>query len=398
VWKSLLFVFPAATIFSAQPASAQELDDFFPSPIPGYGSVFTVSPPPGTRAQLTGLPFGPLLISPSLNLAAGYDSAPNGAAASTLATARPSIALGDSAVGFGAYAAANATAYPQNTTQNATGASAGAGESLALPSQTLTLSGALLRGQSTGFALDTIGANSPIAFAVRDLRGSDDIPAGMFTLQPALSLTTAAFAGYALQNHQTATAALTAKFLPPGPIQAVLRLQFSQTSYRQSALNTANGQILTGLTDTADGLWTISALAGAARRKPRFGPATTGPVLEARADWRPTLLDQLSLSAMREIDDPDDISATPYTITQAKLAFVHSLSPRLTASLTASAANAAFLGSNQRETLFATQLACNWAANAALSLTAAYNFNGRQANFLRAANEHVVTLGVTWTP
>ena len=398
MWKSLCFGLACVVILSAQPAGAQELNDFFPAPIPGYGTVFAVSPPPATRAEPTGLPFGPLLATPRLSLNLGYDSAPNNAAASTLATASPSLSLADAAAGFGAFAAANATAYPQNTSQNSNGASAGLGERLVLPSQTITLAGAILRGDVTGFALDTIAAQTPVAFAARNLRAGDDIAAGMFTLSPAISVTQSSFAGDAQQNHQDAQAALTTKFSPPGPIQAVLRLQFTQTRYRQSALNASNAQILAGLTDTADGLWTVSALAGAARRTPRTGPATTGPVLEARADWRPTLRDQLSLSALREIDDPDDISATPYTLTQAKLAFAHSLSPRLTASLAASASNAAFLGSQQRETLLATQLGCAWAVNTALSLTTAYQFNDRQANFLRAANEHVVTIGLTWTP
>ena len=38
------------------------------------------------------------------------------------------------------------------------------------------------------------------------------------------------------------------------------------------------------------------------------------------------------------------------------------------------------------------------AAQHRLALNAAYEFNDRQANFLRAANEHVVTIGATWTP
>jgi hypothetical protein len=32
------------------------------------------------------------------------------------------------------------------------------------------------------------------------------------------------------------------------------------------------------------------------------------------------------------------------------------------------------------------------------AVNAEYRFNDRQANNLRAANEHVVTLGLAWTP
>ena len=42
------------------------------------------------------------------------------------------------------------------------------------------------------------------------------------------------------------------------------------------------------------------------------------PVLEAGFDWLPDLLDHVRLTVAREIDDPDEISAIPYTLTQAK--------------------------------------------------------------------------------
>ena len=61
-------------------------------------------------------------------------------------------------------------------------------------------------------------------------------------------------------------------------------------------------------------------------------------------------------------------------------------------------AHANYTGVALRETLFSTDDGVQWQLNAALAVQADYVFNDRQANYLRAANEHVVTLGLKWTP
>ncbi len=66
--------------------------------------------------------------------------------------------------------------------------------------------------------------------------------------------------------------------------------------------------------------------------------------------------------------------------------------------LTLEADHADYLHTPLRETLLSSAFALDWQLNAALAVNAGYSFNDRQANFLRAANEHVVTLGMTWTP
>jgi len=33
-----------------------------------------------------------------------------------------------------------------------------------------------------------------------------------------------------------------------------------------------------------------------------------------------------------------------------------------------------------------------------VAISASYAFNDRQANFLNAANQHIFTVGVTWSP
>ena len=66
--------------------------------------------------------------------------------------------------------------------------------------------------------------------------------------------------------------------------------------------------------------------------------------------------------------------------------------------ISAEADHAAYLYLPAAETVYRAGTSLSWQLNTILALNAAYAFNDRQANFLRAANEHVVTIGATWTP
>ena len=383
----------------ALPACAQEMDAVLPTAIPGYGTPFAVTgehKPP--RPEPTGFTWNGLGIAPALALAGGYDSAPNGAAASSLFTAAPSLLLTDPLFGFGAFATANAALYPSNRAQNTSGVALGAGERAVLARETITVSAAYLRTQETGFALDTLSITRPVSFTVRDFRANDDVSLGMFTLTPEASATSYSFPSLTAQNRTDTRESLTTTYLPPGPLQFLLRLRAKQSNYETPAFNASTNQILAGLVDTASGLWTFSALAGAAQRQPRLGPALTAPVLEAALDWIPSDLDKLRLTLAREIDDPDEVSAAAYTLTEAKLSFSHEYLRTLSLKISGEAANAAYFHSFKRETLFSTTAGASWQLGPNLALTGDYAFNDRQANYLPAANEHIFTLGMTWTP
>ena len=60
--------------------------------------------------------------------------------------------------------------------------------------------------------------------------------------------------------------------------------------------------------------------------------------------------------------------------------------------------SADYIGSPLKETIFSSGAVVNWQLNRTWTVTAQYMFNDRQANYLRAANEHVATLGLRWTP
>lgn len=397
--KNLTSIVAVALTFTAAGARAQLLDSILPDSIPGYGAPFGVtgvSHP--RRPEVTGFQLGGLTLIPQLELSQGYDSAPNGSSGSALFSAAPSLLVTDPILGFGAFAAGNVTRLPQNNAQNTSGGAVAFGERAVLPRETITIAAAYLHTQETGFALDTIAISRPIPFTMQNIHASDEISLGMFTVKPELSATRYNFPNLSTQDRTDTREGLTTAYLPGGPVQWVLRLRATQSNYSETIFNAGTNQALAGLVDTANGLWTFSALAGVAQRQPRNGAALTAPVLEAGLDWMPGDLDRLRLTIAHEIDDPDEVSATPYTLTQAKLTLAHEYLNDIVLKFAAQAADASYIHSPLRETLYNGDANISWQLSARLALNGDYTFNDRQANYLRAANEHIITLGVTWTP
>lgn len=398
-WRFQGVFFAALAAAAATGAQAQELDTVLPDGIPGYGTPFAVvSPKQPKPMPATGFDWSGMTIAPSLSADSGYDSAPDGAAGSASLSASPSLFIADPLLGFGAFAALNATNYPQDNRQNLAGAAVAAGEKAELPEETLTLSAAYLRGQENGFALTSFALTEPVDFTIRDLRASDEITAGVFTLEPEITATSDTFPELPAQTRTDTRETLTASYVPGGPVTLILRLQSTQSDYREGAFNATTNQLLAGWQDSASGLWTFSALAGTAERQPRTGFGITAPVLEARLDWMPAALDRVRISFAREIDDPDEIAAAPYTLTEVNVALAQQYMDDMLLKLTARASNAAYLHSNLRETLYYGEANLSWQFVPGFAVFGDYTFNDRQANYLDAANEHIFTLGFTWTP
>jgi hypothetical protein len=392
---------PAGLAFAAHGAAAMELDTLIPAGIPGLGQPTPLSVI--SRAPLMDQPlpiqFGGLSIDPRLAAGAGYDSAPNGAAAGTQRLSlQPSLAAADPALGFGAYAGGNLASYPATPSQNTQNVTLAAGEEAVLAQQTLSLAGGYVQGDETGFALSAIALPKPVAYNFAALTAGDKITAGMFTLAPQLSVADARFNLYPAQNFTQLRGRFGLDFTPGGPARLVTLFEATQSQYRNQAYDSGTYTALAGIEDDATGLWDFRALAGAALRLPRTGAVIAAPVLEAAATWLPTELDNLSASVAREIDDPDQIGPTAYTLTQASLSYTHEATENIDLSGLLTASNAAYFGSRQTETLFNAGLTLAWHVNSAIAFDAGYTFNDRQANFLPAANEHTVTFSAVWTP
>jgi hypothetical protein len=383
----------------ASPAAAQQLDTLLPGTTPGYDNPFGVALKRGGQAEsASGLSLAGATLAPALTAQTGYDSAPNGAAGSPFGSLAPSLTVTDPEIGLGAFAGLTPQDEFTNPGENSTSRTIAAGLRTAGASNMLTVAAFALAAQETGFALNTIATAKPIAFTVRDARVGDAIISGPFTLTPALSATSYSFPGLPADDRTDTREGFTVTYAAGGPGRLVATVHETQSPARNRQLSASTQEALIGLEDSADALWTFRLLAGVARRRARLGGTLTAPVLEAALDWAPTRFDQLRSTIVREVDDPEQLNAAGYRLTGARLQVRHDAADALTLTAAASLDSAAFFSSTLHETLTTMNAAASWGLNPHLVLTAAYVFNDRQANALRAANEHIVTLGLTWTP
>ena len=175
-------------------------------------------------------------------------------------------------------------------------------------------------------------------------------------------------------------------------------LQATESQYQQQLYSANSYGALAGFADEAAGIWQVRMLAGIATRQPATGKSLVAPILEASLSWMPSEIDSLSFDLAREIDDPDQESADGYTLSEANFSIAHEYLRNVVFTGSARIGRANYFNSPLVETLFNALTAMNWHLNRALAVNATYAFNDRQANYLPAANEHIITMGVTWTP
>lgn len=398
--RNIVLIAPAGLVFAAHGAAAFELDSLLPSGIPGFAS--SQSGVVLTRAATdapVGLQAGGLAVQPDVSLGPGYDSAPNGSATgSPLFSLNADILASDDALGFGAYAASNNEFVTAVPSQNSDGYAFAVGERAVLPADVVSVSIAQLRMQETGFALNTVSLVKPVSVIASQFRVSDAHGFGMVTMTPEFAVSRAVFGALPEQSHTNYDETVNFADAPGGPVTAVARVHADQSRYEGVGFDAATYEGLAGLQDSAPALWDVRALGGVATRRPASGKAITAPVLEGALDWMPTDLDSLSFSVAREIDDPMQESANGYTLDEGRFTLAHEYLRNVVITASALAQNAAYFQSKRAETVLSTDAALTWRASRAVAITADYSFNDRQSNFLPAANEHIATVRIDWTP
>jgi hypothetical protein len=388
-------------VLAVHSAAALELDTLLPPGIPGFGAATGVSILTRRHPdyQSLGINLGGVTLNPSVAAGFGYDSAPNGtASASSFATWAPSLGITDAAAGFGAYAAADAEQEFSESAQNTSGYTLALGERAQYAADVFTVSLAQLRTQQTGFALNTIRLAKPLTVTATEITLSDKHDCGVFTVTPEVSVAWARFDSYAAADSTNYREGLTFETAAGGAARFVTYLHATETRLRASSNNANTYEALFGVADDAPGLWNLRLLGGLATRQPAVGNYLISPVLEASLDWMPTTLDSLNFTVARELDDPEQESANGYTLTQGKISIAHEYLRNVIITGSFSAAHAAYFASPLTESLFSTDAAITWRLNRQFAVNADYQFNDRQANFLGAANEHVITCNFIWTP
>ncbi len=164
----------------------------------------------------------------------------------------PQLLVTDPLLGLGVFASGALAHYPQDPAQNISGSAFAFGERVVLPRETITLSGGILHAQETGFDIGTLDIATPTPFTMTDLRASDAIALGPFSLKPEISVTSFRFPEEAVQDRRDDRERATLSYLPGSPLSLVVRLQATQSRYRDPLFNAATEALLAGLVDTVD--------------------------------------------------------------------------------------------------------------------------------------------------
>jgi hypothetical protein len=397
---------PAILVFAAHRAAAMELDTLLPAGLPGLSAPATLTVIGQAQNQDRPVPihYGGVTYIPKLLAGLGYDSAPSGAAAGTgIFTAKPSLVVADIPLGFGAYLAGDSQLLAGEAAQDTAGYTAAMGEEAVFPRETISLAGGIVRTAQTGFGLNTLGLAKPIAFTAGGVTIGDKFLAGLFTIKPEISVTTAKFDSLPAEDVAQYRGSTHLEFIPGGPLRVVTLFEATQSSYRNPVFNAQSYAALAGIAADATGLWEFRLLAGAAWRVPApaapvNAAARAAPVLEAAASWAPSEVDLVTADAAREIDDPDQIGPSGYTLTQADITYTHELGGDVDVTGSFKTSNAAYFGTRLNETVFNAAGSLAWHMNSAVAFNLSYAFNDRQANFLRAANEHILAINTVFTP
>jgi hypothetical protein len=388
-------------VLAAHGAAALELDTLLPSGIPGFGAAPGVSILSRLHPdyQSFGVNLGGMALSPKLTAGIGYDSAPDGiASGSPFATLAPSLGITEAQAGFGAYLGADAEQVFNEPSQNTSGYTIALGERAQYAADVFTAALAQLRAQQTGFALNTVSLAKPLAVTASEITLSDKHDCGIFTVTQEISAAWARFDEDTAADSTDYREGLTFETAAGGAARFVTYLHATETEFRAGSDDANTYEALFGLADDAPGLWHLRLLGGLATRQPAVGNYLMAPVLEASLDWMPTTLDSLDLTLARELDDPAQESANGYTLTESKISIAHEYLRNVMITAAFSAAHAAYFQSPLNETLFSADAGIGWRLNRQLAVNADYQFNDRQANFLGAANEHVITCNFIWTP
>jgi hypothetical protein len=328
--------------YRAQTAHAQLIQQYFPSDIPGYPGDFSSSVinRMNTQNQPEGVEVGDFVIRPQLSESGGYNSntlgTPNSGSSEVESTAgvRVNSDWGRNAVG-GALSVDNHR-YLELPEASYTNWTAALGGALTLGNDTATIGYSHLALNLNATDLGVAGVVTPVPYSVDDVRVSYVKEFARVSVTPAFEFQNfsfgqssgAAVINYDSLSHQTESGTLTTGYdLSPGD-QAVVILRTSDAQYPTNpGDNYLDVGGFVGLDFRGDGVIQYRVLLGDERRSFSQGssPAVGTPSFEFDAVWTPTLLDTVTATAFRELDDPTSPFARNQIVTEGRLQLDHEL-------------------------------------------------------------------------
>jgi len=380
-------------------AQAQLLERYYPANVPAYQDWFAAVDTSGLgdSYQPNGVRVGSFIIRPSVTEGIGYDSNLTGTATDL---ASPDIRT-DGALSinsdwsrnsFNAALLVDDVRYLDYPNRSYTTWTASTGGTVDYGDDKISLGYAHLNTVTLPTDVGSFGVLAPITGQVDDLRISDTIGPGRFTLVPAVTGDLYSFstnggprsaAAQNLVNRQVANASLTAGYEFAGGHNLVVILDDSEVGYgsgapgiRPPAYNDVS--LLAGLEFRQSALFSYRALVGYETRflngHPKTGDTITGPAAELDVIWTPTVLTSVTGRLVQSLEDEPTATGQGVTQTTGRVTVEHSLRRNVILSASAEYDRVSFPTAQGTQSGYAATASARWILTRSLSLSLSYDF------------------------
>lgn len=385
----------------APAAHAQLIEQYFPSDIPGYAPDLSGSVVQRmlNQDQSQGVEVGGFIVRPQLSESAGYknDILGTGNSGSSEVDNAASVKINSDwgRDALGANFSVDNQLYPELPVANQTNWSASVGGALNLGNDTATAAYSHLDLHLNATDLGVAGVVNPVPYTVDNVRLSYLKLLGRFSLTPSFEYRDFRFGqssgslsiNYNTLNHQTESGALATlyEFSPGNSAAAIFR--YTQAQFGEEATNNYSdeGGFL-GLDFRGDAVIQYRLLGGVESRQFSTGAnrTITIPTFQIDSVWTPTLLDTVTLTGFRQLEDPTSPFALNQIVTTGRLELDHELRRdvflRGNASVGESTAQSNINGlGNDRQTQFQLGASAFWNINRNLRGTISYDYNEGKA-------------------
>jgi hypothetical protein len=329
--KRSAYVFSAGAALTALPhgqAHAQLLERYYPANVPAYQDWFATVDTSGVgdAYQPNGVRVGSFVIRPSVTEGFGYDSNLTGTPAGL---SSPDV-KSDGAItldsdwsrdSFHVAVLADDVRYLNYPNRSYTSWTASTGGTIDYGDDKIGVAYAHLNTVTLPTDVGNFGVQGPITGQVDDLRISDTIGPGRFTLVPAVtgdlySFSTTggprAAAAQTLVNRDVVNASLTAGYEFAGGHNLLVILDDSEVGYGSGAPgirppNYNDVSLLAGIEFRQSALFSYRALVGYETRflngHPKSGDTITAPAAELDVIWTPTVLTSVTGRLVQSLQD-----------------------------------------------------------------------------------------------
>jgi hypothetical protein len=366
-WKlAALLAGGAIASVAAIGASAQSLDSYFPTGVPGYdnGQGVTVQTRVRPDYDFPTYHLGNAEISPQLSESVGYNDNVYGTTnplGSWLEQTRASISATSAFAhsGIGGSLSVNDLRYANASTLNETGGTASLGGSYDIGNARVSAAYSFLVAHENPGDIATSGFDKPITYYVNRFQANGALPFGRFVVTPAAEFDTWRFDNTSLRSapviesyrdRNVIQGTVTTRYQLSDLDSLLLVANVSSTHYISSlhdslvATRLANGTIvilkpgflapdnngyslLAGVDFTPSGLLSYRVLVGYEVRTydSSLVSTQTSPVAEASVTYTPTGLTTITATLARTIEDAASTDAAGLTYTSGHLQIDHEL-------------------------------------------------------------------------